>query len=126
MFPPAARTADPGEAGAGIAAVEVLIDHLFDDRTEKAVFPFKTLFIFRQEALKMMKKHPVKNSLLWMTRTVEPGHIGTEESRNAPGTGSAEVSSDSVKKSPGIRPHSIENRQRSLAGLLAGLDRTSA
>jgi hypothetical protein len=102
MFRPAARAPNPGKPAAGIAAVEVLFDDLFDDRTEKAIFALKTLLIFRQEALEMMEQHPVEDGLLWMTRTVEPGHIVNEESRNAPGIGKG--------KNPGKAPR---NRKKS-------------
>jgi len=43
--------ANQGESAAGVAAVEVFFDHLFDDRTEEAVFSLKTLLIFRDEPL---------------------------------------------------------------------------
>jgi len=109
MFRPAARAPNPGKPAAGIAAVEVLFDDPFDDRTEKAIFALKTLLIFRQEALEMMEKHPVEDGLLWMTRTVEPGHIVNEESRNAPGTESRADSRDSAKKLQEMRS---EKRQK--------------
>jgi hypothetical protein len=59
----------------------------FDDRSEEAVFPRKTSLIFRDEPLKMMKKHSVENVLFRMTRAVDSRHIGNEISRNAPGRG---------------------------------------
>lgn len=51
MFRPAARTADPGEPAAGIAAVEKALHDFFDDRTEIAVLPLETVFIFEQVLL---------------------------------------------------------------------------
>jgi hypothetical protein len=57
----------------------------------------------------MMEQHPVEDSLLGMTRMVEPGHIVNEESRNAPGTGSRADSRDSAKKSQEMRS---EKRQK--------------
>jgi hypothetical protein len=52
------------------AAVEVLFDNLFDDRAEEAIFALKTLLIFRDKPLEMMKKHPIKNGLLGMSRII--------------------------------------------------------
>jgi hypothetical protein len=85
MFRPAARAADPGEPAAGIATVKVLLDHLFDDRTEIPVFTLETLFIFRDEPLEMMKKHPIEDGAFRMTRTVDSRHIQDRRSRNGPG-----------------------------------------
>jgi hypothetical protein len=84
MFRPAARTADPGKSTAGVAAIEVLFDHLFDDRTEKSVFPLKSALIFRDKPLEMMEQHPIEDGSLRMTRAIDSRHIGNEESRNAP------------------------------------------
>jgi len=72
---PAARTADPGEPAARIAAIEVLFDQLFDDRTEEAVFTLKTLLILRDETLEMMEQHPVEDGAFRMARTVDSRHI---------------------------------------------------
>ena len=52
MLRPAARTADPGERAAGIAAVKIILDDVLDDRTEIAVRLLETLLRFRDEALK--------------------------------------------------------------------------
>jgi len=85
LFRPAAWAADPGESTAGVAAIEVLFDHLFNDRTEEAVFTLKTRLVVRDKPLEMMEEHPVENGLLWMPRTVDSKHVGSEVSRNAPG-----------------------------------------
>jgi hypothetical protein len=85
MLRPAVRTADAGKPAAGIAAVQILLHDILDDRTEIAVRLLETLLVLPDEALKMMEQHPVENRALRMTRTVDSWHIGEEESRNAPG-----------------------------------------
>ena len=96
MFCPAARAPDPSKSAAGIAAVEIALDDILDDRPEEAVFPLKTPLLFRDEPLEMMKKHPVENGAFRMARAVDSRHIGNEASRNAPGTGQG--------KNPGTAP----------------------
>jgi hypothetical protein len=44
-----------GKAATGVAAVEVLLHDLFDDRPEIAVLPLETALILRNEPLEMMK-----------------------------------------------------------------------
>jgi len=85
MLRPAARTADPGERAAGIAAVKIILDDVLDDRTEIAVRLLETLLVLRDEALKMMEQHPVENGPLRMTRTIDARHIQDKRSRNGPG-----------------------------------------
>jgi len=102
MFRPAARTPDPGKPAAGVAAVEVALDDILDDRTEVAIFALKTPLIFRDKPLEMMKKHPVENGAFRMTRTVDSRHIGDEESRIGPGKGTG--------NRPGTAP---KNRKKS-------------
>jgi len=87
MFGPAARAPDPGKSAAGVAAVEIALDDVLDDRPEEAVFPLKTPLIFRDEPLEMMEKHPVENGAFRMARAVDSRHIGNEVSRTGPGTG---------------------------------------
>jgi hypothetical protein len=87
MFRPAAWAPDPGKAAAGIAAIQILLDNVFNDRPEITVFPLEPGLIFRDEPLEMMKKHSVENGAFRMTRAVDSRHIGNEVSRNAPGTG---------------------------------------
>jgi hypothetical protein len=43
--------ANPGESAAGIAAVEILLDHLLDDRPEEAAHLLEAALGLRQEAL---------------------------------------------------------------------------
>jgi hypothetical protein len=42
MIRPAARTADPGKPAAGIAAIKILLDDVFDDGTEIAIVPLES------------------------------------------------------------------------------------
>jgi len=109
MFRPAAWAADPGESAAGIAAVEVFFDHLFDDRTEEAIFALKTLIIFRDKPLEMMKKHPIEDRAFRMTSTVDSPHIGNKDSKNAPRTRSRADSRDSAKKTQEMRSEKRRN-----------------
>ena len=83
MFRPAARTADPGEPAARIAAVEVLHDDVLDDRPEVAVGLLETL-VFRDKTLKMMEKHAIENGPLRTSRTIDSRHGGRKASRNGP------------------------------------------
>ena len=85
MFRPAVRAADPGKAAAGVAAVEIALDHILNDRPEISIFPLKSTLVFRDEALEVMKKHSIEDRAFRMTRTVDSRHIDNEESRNAPG-----------------------------------------
>jgi hypothetical protein len=81
---PAARTADPGKPTAGIAAVEVLLHDVRDDRPEIAVGLLETL-VFRDESLEMMEEHPVEDRAFRMARAIDSRHIRESRSRNAPG-----------------------------------------
>ena len=54
-FRMAVGTADAGEPAARVAAIEVALDHLFDDRAEEAVLLLKTSLVFRQETVEAMK-----------------------------------------------------------------------
>lgn len=47
-FRPAARTADPGKPALRVAAVEITLDHLLDDRPEKTVLPLEKFRLFDQ------------------------------------------------------------------------------
>ena len=75
----------PGKARAGVAAVEVFLDHFFDHRTKEAIFLLKTLLIFRDKPLEMMKEHPIEDGAFRMTRTVDSRHIGKARSKSVPG-----------------------------------------
>jgi hypothetical protein len=71
VFCPAVRTTDPGEPAARIAAVEILLDDVFDDGTEIAIVPLESVLVFRDEPLEMMEKHPVKDGLLRVTGAID-------------------------------------------------------
>jgi len=46
LFRMAVRAPDPGKARAGVAAVEITLDHLFDDRPEKTVHLLEATLVF--------------------------------------------------------------------------------
>jgi hypothetical protein len=78
------RTADAGKAAARIAAVEVALDDLLDDRTEEAVLLLETSLILGQEPVEMMEQHPIEDGPLRMSRTIDSRHGGRMASRNGP------------------------------------------
>jgi len=78
------RAADPGEARARVAAVEIALDHLLDDRSEKTVLPLETTLILSQEPIEMMEQHPVEDPPLRMARTIYSRHFGRTDSRSVP------------------------------------------
>ena len=84
MFRPAAWAADPGEAAAGVAAVQVALDDILDDRPEISVVPLEPALIFRDEPLEMMKKHPVENGPFRMSRTIDSCHSKDKDLGNTP------------------------------------------
>jgi hypothetical protein len=53
-------------------------------RTAKPVLPLETVFIFGQEPVEMMEKHPVENGPLRMSRTIDSRHSRRIASRNGP------------------------------------------
>jgi hypothetical protein len=81
---PAVRTPDPGKAALRIAAVEIALDDILDDRPEISIVPLEPALIFRDEPLKMMKKHPIENGAFRMTRAIYSRHGGRKASRNGP------------------------------------------
>ena len=54
-FFPTVGTPDAVKSAHRIAAVQVLLDHFLDHRTEKAVLLFKPILIFSQKLLKVIK-----------------------------------------------------------------------
>jgi len=68
------RTADAGKPAARIAAVEVAVHDLLDDRPEEAILPLESALIFGKEPVEVMEQHPVERSPLGMSRTVDSGH----------------------------------------------------
>ncbi len=114
MFRPAARAADPGESAAGIAAVQIALDNVLDDRPEIPVFPLEAALIFRDKPLEMMKKHPIEDGAFRMARMVDSRHIGNEVSRNTPETRKGRNPGTSTRNGKKSAPQSVENRQRPL------------
>jgi len=84
MIRPAARTADPGKPAAGIAAIKILLDDVFDDGTEIAIVPLESVLVFRDESFKIMKEHPIEDRLLRTTRTIYSCHSRNVRSRIEP------------------------------------------
>jgi len=84
MFTVAVRAADPGEAGARIAAIEVTLDDFPDDWPEMTVLLLKTAFVDRQEPVEVMEQHPIEDRALRMARTIDSRHIGGADSRCVP------------------------------------------
>jgi len=77
-----ALTPDAGKPTHRIAAVEIALDHLLDYRTEISVLLFKTILIFYKKPLEIMKKHPVEDDALRMSKTIDPCHGRSHRSRN--------------------------------------------
>ena len=80
----AGRTPDPGKPAFRIAAVEITLDHLLDDRPEKTVLPLETGLILSQEPVEMMEEYSVEDGPLRMSGTVDSRHGGRMTSRNGP------------------------------------------
>jgi len=78
------RTADPGKPAAGVAAVQVALDYLLDDRPEVAVLALETVLVLDQDPFEVMEEHPVENGTFWMAGTVESWHSSRYKSRNGP------------------------------------------
>ena len=69
---PTVGTADAGKAAARIAAVQVALNHLLDDRPEEAVVLLKTTLVLHHEPVKVMEQHPVEDGAFWMTGAIDP------------------------------------------------------
>jgi len=92
VFPVAIRAADPGEARAGVAAIEVAADDFPDDRLEISVFPLEAPLVFDEEPLEMMEQHAVEDHALRTSRTVDSRHIAKADSKSVPAV--ADLSKD--------------------------------
>ncbi len=66
----AVRTPEACEPAARVAAVQIPLHDLPDDGPEEAVLPLEPALVPRQEALEMMKHHPVVHSPLRMPRPI--------------------------------------------------------
>jgi hypothetical protein len=80
----AVRTPDAGKPAARIAAVEVAVHDLLDDRPEEAILLLEAALILRQESVEVMKYHPVECSPFRMSRAIDSRHGGRKASRNGP------------------------------------------
>jgi hypothetical protein len=60
------------------------LDHFFDDRPKVAILLLETLLILGEEAVKIVKKHPVEDSPLRMSGTIDSCHSRGLKSRNGP------------------------------------------
>jgi hypothetical protein len=78
------RAADPGESALRIAAVEIALGDLLDNRPGKTVLPLETLLMLRDEPLEMMENHPVEDGPLRMSRTIDSRHGERKALRNGP------------------------------------------
>ena len=57
----AVRTPDAGKPAAGVAAVQIALNDLFDDGTEEAVLLLKAALILREKAVEIVEKHSIED-----------------------------------------------------------------
>jgi hypothetical protein len=77
---PAVRAPDTGKATHRIAAVQILLDNILDNRTEVPVLLLETRLIFPKEPFEIIKEHPVKHRMFWMMLAVDPCHGREDDS----------------------------------------------
>jgi len=65
--------------------------HIQDYRTEVPVLLLKTILIFCNKFVKIMKQHPVEHSPFRMTLTVNPCHGSRDDSKIVPGRRLADI-----------------------------------
>ena len=82
VFCEAVRATDAGKAAARIAAIEIALHDLLDDRPEKTVLPLEMGLILSREPVEMMRQHPVEDGPLRMLRTIDSRHSKRIASRN--------------------------------------------
>jgi len=58
--------------------------HLLDNGPEEAILLLKAAFILGQEPVEVMEQHPIKDSPLGMSRTINPCHSRSFSSKNRP------------------------------------------
>jgi hypothetical protein len=80
----AVGTADAGESATGVAAVEIALDHIFNDWPEEAMLLLEAALVVCQEPVEVMEEHPIKNGPLGMPGTIHSRHGRREASRNGP------------------------------------------
>ena len=74
-----------GKPALRIAAVEISLHDLLDDRPKIPILPLETGLILGQELIEMMEEDPVEDGPLRMARAIDSRHIGKADSRNMPG-----------------------------------------
>jgi len=68
---PTVRAPDAGKATHRIAAVQILLDHILDHRTEIPVLLLEPILIFSKKTLEIIKEYPVKNRVFRMALAVD-------------------------------------------------------
>jgi hypothetical protein len=81
---PAIGTPKTGKSAPRVAAIEIALDHLLDDRPKISVLPLESTLVFGQKALEMMGDHPIENGALRMPRTIDSRHGGRNVPRFGP------------------------------------------
>jgi hypothetical protein len=81
----AVRTAEPGKARAGIAAIKVALRDFSDDRSDIPILLLESSLINGQEPLEMMEKHPAEDHAPRMARAIDSRRIGNADSISVPG-----------------------------------------
>jgi hypothetical protein len=76
--------ANQGEAAARVAAIEVALDHLLDDRPEIPVLLLEPALVLGQELVEMMKEHPVEDRAFGMSGPIDSRHGGKTAPRIGP------------------------------------------
>jgi len=102
----AVGTADAGKAAARVAAVQVALDHLLDNGPEEAILLLKANFIIGQEPVEVMEQHPIKDSPLGMSRTINPCHSRSFSSGNGPSSWIRPRLPEKMAKIPTRKPKS--------------------
>jgi hypothetical protein len=84
MFNMAVGTADAGKPAARVAAVEAALHDLLDNWAEEAVLLLEAALILGQEPVEIMEQHPIEDSPLGTSRTINSCHSRSFSSRNRP------------------------------------------
>ena len=71
---PTVWTPDAGNPAHRIAAVEMLLNNILNNGTEIAILSLKPALVFSEKLLEVMKKHPVEDGALRMSRKIDPCH----------------------------------------------------
>jgi len=63
--------ADACKPAAGVAAVHIAFDRLFEDGTEEPVLFLESGLVFLKERVKVMEKHPAEHGTFWMSGAID-------------------------------------------------------